>query len=110
MIAYLACPYSHSDPAVRLARFEAANRAASRLMLAGEMVFSPISQNHPIIAAGGLPCGWDFWEPYDRAILAICGKVYVLTVDGWDTSKGVGAELRIALELGIPCDFLESEP
>lgn len=106
-LVYLACPYSHPERAVRVARFEAANRAAGVLMRGGLLVFSPISHTHPIAEAGGLPLGWEFWEAFDRAYLGISHSVYVLRVDGWRESKGVTAELRIAAEMGLPVSFID---
>lgn len=105
-LIYLACPYSHPDPNVRLERFECANKTASQLMRDGHHIYSPISHTHPIAVAGGLPLGWDFWEPYDRAILAMCKEVRVLTLYGWEESKGVQAEIAIAKEMGIPVSYL----
>jgi len=107
-LVYLACPYSHPDEAVRLTRFNAANRMSSVLMQAGVFIFSPISHTHPI-ALHGLPLGWDFWEPYDRAILETCRAVLVLCCDGWEKSKGVTAEIGIASELGLPVGFIHPE-
>jgi len=101
-LVYLACPYSHYDRAVRVARFEAANRAAGKLMMRGKHVFSPISHTHPIVGACDLPLGFDFWEAFDRAFLIVCRKLYVLGLDGWDMSQGVQAEIQIARELGLP--------
>lgn len=99
---YLATPYSDSDPAVRQRRFEAVNKLAAKLMAGGFMVFSPISHTHPIAVVGDLPTGWDYWERYDRKILAICDEVIVFCQDGWQESVGVQAEIKIAEELGIP--------
>ena len=65
---YLACPYSHPDRTVRLARFDAANRAAGALMREGYHVFSPISHTHPIAEACELPLDFSFWEQYDREL------------------------------------------
>jgi hypothetical protein len=101
-LVYLASPYSHPDPAVRLARFEAANRVAAILMARGILVFSPLSHSHPIALAGCLPLSWDYWERYDRAILRACGSMLVLTIDGWRELVGVRAEVKIARELGFP--------
>lgn len=108
-LTYLACPYSHPDRAVRVSRFEAANRAAAALMAQGRHVFSPVSHTHPICEAGDLPLGWDFWEAYDRAILACCCEVVVLMIDGWCESKGVKAEVGIAGELMLPVTYLPEE-
>lgn len=108
-LVYLACPYSHPDETVRLARFEAVNKVAARLMSDGVMVFSPLSGSHPIALAGQLPLGFDFWESYDRAFLSCCHKLIVLKLDGWQESQGVQAEILIATEMGIKIEYLEAD-
>lgn len=105
-LVYLASPYSHPDATVREQRFQAAACAAASLMRDGTFVYSPIAHTHPI-ALHGLPLGWDFWEQYDRAILARCTSVVVLQLDDWNKSKGVAAEIAIANELGLPVLFMK---
>jgi hypothetical protein len=105
-LTYLACPYSHVSRHIRVARFEAANAAAATLMADGHHVYSPISHTHPIAEAGDLPLGWDFWETYDRIFLGMSRIVVVLMLDGWRESKGVTAELAIAVELGLAVDYM----
>lgn len=105
-LVYLACPYNHSDPAIRQARFEVVNRVAARLMCEGLHVILPISHTHPIALAGDLPRGWDYWEQYDRALLRCCGKLIVLMLNGWVHSIGVNAEIAIAQELKIPIEYI----
>lgn len=106
-LVYLAVPYSDPDPKVRQARFEASNRAAAMLMRAGDFVFSPISHTHPIALAGDLPLGWDYWEQYDRAVLACCYRFIILKLDGWNHSKGIKGEVRIAEEFGIEVETMD---
>lgn len=106
-LVYLATPYSHDDSEVMHRRFEVVNGVAARLMRDGIHIYSPISHTHPIAVAGELPRGWDFWEKYDRAVLAACCKVIVVRQDGWEQSKGVTAELAIAVELGLPVEFID---
>jgi hypothetical protein len=106
-LVYLACPYSHDDRAVRVARFEAASAAAGKLMQDGLKVFSPISHTHTIAEMCALPLGWDFWEAFDRAFIGHSHKLIVLRVEGWRESKGVSAEIGIAQELGIPVEYME---
>lgn len=103
----MAVPYSGPDPAVREARFQAVNRAAAKLMSTGELVFSPISHTHPIALAGGLPLGWDYWEKYDRSILACCRRFIILKVDGWNQSKGVKGEAIIAEQMGVKIETMD---
>ena len=105
---YLASPYTHPDTVVRQQRFEAVCRAAAELMRRGEIVFSPIAHSHPI-AAFGLPTHWEFWETVDREHLKRCNELVVLMLDGWKTSRGVQAEIRMAAELGKPVRYLEPE-
>lgn len=108
MIAYLASPYSHLDPAVREERYQAACRAAAALLRAGRLVFSPIAHSHPLVAYG-LPADWSFWQRYDRELLARCDEVLVLMLAGWRESVGVQEEIRIARELGKPVRYLAPE-
>ena len=83
-----------------------ANKAAAYLMSEGEIVFSPISHTHPIHLAGSLPGDWQFWEQFDKIYLGYSKKIIVLMLPGWDTSKGVQAEIKIAEEIGIPVEWL----
>jgi nucleoside 2-deoxyribosyltransferase len=104
-VIYLASPYSHADPAVREARYQAACRTTAALLRAGLVVFSPIVHSHPLVAFA-LPTGWDFWERIDRAYLARCDELVVLMLDGWKESTGVRAEIALARGLGKPVRFL----
>lgn len=101
-LVYLASPYSHPNDTVRHARFHIACKVAAKLMHQGVLVFSPIAHSHPIVVAGDLPTGWEFWEKYDRAVLSACRAVYVLILDGWEESIGIHAEIKIAKEMDIP--------
>jgi hypothetical protein len=104
---YLASPYSHKSKAVRRERFRAVCRHASKMMLAGKLVFSPIAHTHSIAEQGGLPLGWDYWKKYDCEMLKACSAVVVLMLPGYGDSKGVKAECYMAEELGIPVTFEE---
>ena len=106
-LVYLASTYSHSDPAVVQKRFEQVSKKASDLMKEGVMVFSPIAHCHPMAMYGSLPGNWEFWEKFDRAYLSCCHKVIVLKLEGWEQSKGVQAEIKIALEMGLPIEYNE---
>jgi hypothetical protein len=110
---YLASPYSHPDPAVRQDRFEKVCHAAAALIRRGHVVFSPIAHSHGM-ARLGLPTDWSFWETQDRWFLSVCAELWVLTLDGWQESRGVQAEITIAQSLGKPLRLLSgrrpSEP
>ena len=102
---YLASPYTHADAGVRKERFRAACRATAALMRQGHVVFAPIVHGHPLVAEG-LPIEWPWWERFDREHLSRCDEVVVLMLDGWKSSTGVQAEIRIAEELGKPVRYL----
>lgn len=104
---YLASPYSHQDHDVMEQRFDAVCRHAGRLMAEGHVIFRPIAHTHPIAVRGELPRGWDYWERFDREFILASRKVIVLMLDGWDRSKGVAAEIKIAEHAGIPIEYME---
>ena len=89
-------------------RFEAVNRAAGRLFAQGRVVFSPISQNHPIAEAHGLPKGWEFWQHFDQVYLSLSKELIVLRLPGWEESIGVTAERALAYSMGIPISFIDN--
>ena len=106
-LIYLAVPYSSPVPGVKEWRFQEVNKVAAKLMGDGHHIFSPISHTHPIALAGNLPTDWEFWQQYDRAVLKVCSKMLVLTLPGWEESRGVAGEIAIAKEMGIPIEYIE---
>ncbi len=108
-VVYLASPYSHPDVQVRDARFHAVCRVAAMLSAAGVLVYAPIAHGHAIALAGQLPTDFAYWEALDRAMLAACGRVVVVTLPGWENSVGVQAEIRIATAMGLPIRYLHVE-
>lgn len=107
-IIYLASPYSHSDPAVRQARYEKACQIVAFLIQKGYLVFSPIVHSHPCTHYG-LPTDHTFWDRYDRAFLERCDELWILAIDGWQISKGIHAEIQMAKEFSKPIAFLNIE-
>ena len=71
--------------------------------------FSPITHSHPIAQVGHLPVEWDYWEAYDKRLLAICDQLYVLTLDDWQESVGVAAEMKLARNMGKPIRYYDPE-
>lgn len=102
---YLANPYSHPDEVVREQRFLIACDVAGWLLQQGVFVYSPIAHTHPIACRCELPKGWDFWRSYDLSILTRCDAMIVVMSDGWDTSKGVAEEIRVA-DASMPIHYM----
>lgn len=106
-LTYVACPYSHSDPEVRLRRFNIATAAASHLMSQGRIVYSPLTHCHPIAVAHGLPTDWAYWKQNCTTFLSATQEVVVVKAEGWEQSVGLKAELEIAKEIGIPVTYID---
>ena len=104
---YLAAPYTHESKQIEHQRFKSINEYAARLMRDGLHVFSPISHTHPIAQAGDLPGGWEYWQGYDKEMLSFCTSMVVLMLAGWEESKGIAAEVRIANGLGLPIYYAD---
>ena len=99
---YLACPFSHSDPKVRAYRAKMADKMASKLMMQGYLVFSPLSHSVPISKYTDVdPCDHDFWLRQDLWILDVCDEFHILCIDGWHDSHGLKVELERAKEKGL---------
>lgn len=111
MITYLACPYSHHSSDVRLMRFDMACRAAAKLMREGKTVFSPISHSHPVAAylPEELLLSWPFWKAQDFPLLDLADELVVLTLPGWEESRGVKAEIERAKYWNIPILYMEPD-
>jgi len=99
---YLASPYSSPDKFLRADRYRAAVRATEALMDAGEVVFCPVAYGHSFEQKLHRSFPYEYWVRWSRAMLASASRLYVLTLSGWATSRGVEIEVRLAQDLGIP--------
>ena len=61
---------------------------------------SPVALAHQIVLKHELPGDWAFWKNLCITYLSPAEKVYLLKIDGWDTSTGVAAELEFCALLG----------
>lgn len=106
-LTYLACPYSHESELVKAYRVAQVNRAAARLLRGTGTVFSPISHSHGIAESDPtLGSTWEFWEEKDLPFLDYATRVVVLTLDGWRESRGVQAEIKYAMDHGLPVYYM----
>lgn len=108
-VIYLAGPYSHDNKTIQKARFTALTRKAAELTNTGVNVFSPITHGHPMAEAHELPRDYAFWKQHCEAFVSRCDEMLVLMLEGWEESKGVEAEVKLAEELGIPVRFVALE-
>jgi Domain of unknown function (DUF1937) len=104
---YLASPYSHPDPKVREARYNAALLCAANCIKNGQPVFSPISYGHPLNQIEpDLGTSAAAWREFNTEMLRHASQVIVLALEGWDQSVGVKAEIELARTLNIPIFFI----
>lgn len=109
-IIYLACPYTHVDPLVRLRRFELATAAAATLIRKGLIVFSPITMTHPIdvvLAGVDSTLGSDYWVKFDEAFMEFCSEMKILAIEGWDKSSGIKREKDFFEQAGKQVSFMQ---
>lgn len=104
---YLASPYSDPDPAVQEQRFDATCAAAGYLIGHGRLLFSPIAHSHPIAQRGGLQTDYAYWSIWNRQMIKACDELWVLMLDGWETSAGVLSEVSEARALNKLVAFVQ---
>lgn len=107
-LAYLASPYSHPDPAMRISNFEEVSRTADRLLKNGHLVLSPITHSHPIAMAGDHSnVSHTAWCRINEEFIRRCDEVWVVKMDGWMLSAGIQAEVAFAESIGKPVRCIE---
>ena len=109
-IEYLAIPYSSKDSKIMDYRADVSDFICSELMKEGRIIYAPISSAHFIAKKHGLPRTWDYWERFDREFVRVCSRVLVVMLEGWETSTGVTAECELAIEFGIPIEYVDPNP
>jgi hypothetical protein len=107
-LIYLAAPYSDPDDKVIEDRMAKICKVDSLLMQRGNLVFSPLLK-HFVRPYGNLPGDWEYWQDFCKATLPKCQIVYVLSIDGWQKSTGVQAEIKLAELLKIPTFLIDEQ-
>jgi hypothetical protein len=105
---YLASPYSHPNADTRERRLDAAMDATAFLLKQKLWTYSPIVHCHQLAVLHNLPTSYDFWKPYNIAMLNSAHTLLVLTIEGWDTSAGVADEIDYAHRLKLPTKFIHA--
>ena len=95
---YLASPYSDPDSKVMDQRYNLICEACAALARRGFNVYSPIVHWHVIAKRFNLSKKYSFWKKHDEEMIKICNDFWVLTIHGWNTSKGVANESAYAVK------------
>src|SRR5690606_9007875 len=106
---YLASPYSHPDPQVMHNRFKAVEAVTAELLRRGKFIYSPIVHCHPLSQDYTLPTDLQFWKEYNVNFISRTQTFYVLTLPGWQESKGVKGELEAAELWKDPRDYIDED-
>lgn len=107
-LIYMGAPLSHPNRRVMDARVFALNAIVTRLLLQGDLIFSPITHGYPL-AAHGLGTSWECFERLDLALLDRCDRLHILPFPGWHISNGLGKERGRANETRKPIRILWGE-
>ena len=107
---YLSNPYNGSPSEMR-ERAQAAAQACATLLRRGVHAWSPIVHNHAMMAFSdfSLEERRELLLPYDFTLLRAAKGMIVLKLPGWDQSFGVGKEIELCAELGLPVYYLEPD-
>lgn len=90
---YLATPYSKYPGGIEDA-FRAACRFTGKLIERGIPVYSPIAHTHPVAIHSKMdPFDHSIWLPADEPMMRAAHGLIVMTMEGWDTSKGIAHEI-----------------
>ena len=100
---YLATPITHSNSKISQARFATAMLASRRLIKLHHPIICPATFVAPLVGARAA----DYWYEYTARLLYLCNELWVLPQPGWDTSKGVRSEIRIARKMKLPVRVLK---
>jgi hypothetical protein len=106
---YLASPYSHPDPLEMEYRYEQACKVTAHFLRLSFVVYSPIVHCHQLAKEFSLPTDFLFWQKFCLAMLNKADGLWVLQLDGWQTSKGVNAEIIHAVNSDIPVVYVDMD-
>jgi len=102
---YLASPYTDKSFANQFFRYNLVCKRAAELIKAGEIIFSPIAQYHPI-AQHGLEKDFKSWKQINYLFLANSKRLLVYCLPGWEDSVGLLEEINWASNLNKEIKYL----
>jgi hypothetical protein len=106
---YLATTYTIHKTGKEQANLDASKMSAF-LQDNDIFVFSPVAHFHDMHGFSKNGDDYEFWMKYCFKFVSLSKGVIVCTMPGWEQSKGIAREVKLALELGLPAiytDFME---
>ena len=108
---YLAQPYTYVGTAPKSTekirelmdlRYNAGMIATYQLLQHRIWVHAPIVHCHEMAMKFNLPKDFQFWREYNFAMIRHANELIILTIPGWEESRGVREEAEFARTCGIP--------
>jgi len=107
-LIYIASPYSHDDPNVRVKRFMEVFKFTQKLLENGVNAFSPIVYSHQFACMSDkLKGDWQTWKELDELMLSKCDGMVVLCIVGYRNSTGINTEVEFAYKTGVPVTYYD---
>lgn len=104
---YIASPFSHPEKSVEEARYHNVLDYTAHLIQQKIVAFSPIVHCYGMHLKHKLPGDARYWKRFNEEMLVHAHLLHVLKLDGWETSKGVQAEIQFAKYKKIPIIHIE---
>ena len=114
-LVYIASPYTHKDKTIMNLRAAIISQIVAMLQSRYPYeysLFSPIIHGHQLTLTNNgksLPTDFSFWEAHCFKWLSRCDEMWIMTVPGWDKSRGVDAEIKFCQRHNILCRYVTKE-
>ncbi|MBI2790930.1 MAG: DUF1937 family protein [Gammaproteobacteria bacterium] len=106
-LIYLACPYSHPDSRMVQLRYAVSAQVACQLVKEGLMIFAASMHNALLATMAGISDQFADWKEYNHLMIERSDKLMVITMEGWEQSKGVQDQIQYAKSLNKPIEMIE---
>lgn len=107
MLAYVCAPYSNISDKNQLMRYIARISADYMLANPGHFLVSGLINHYACQENPNLGTDYHFWQDFCVTLMRRCDKVIVIRFLGWDESVGVRSEISLAMQLGLPIEFID---
>jgi hypothetical protein len=112
-------PYSSPDKELKKARTKCIAEVCVKLMAQGaswydlnpQIAVSPLLSGLAILEKSEmvLPDSYEFWNEFCRSFVRAADSLFIINLDGWETSGGVTDEIKVAKECNISIYLIDSE-
>lgn len=104
-------PYSSTNKEIKELRIKSISDACLNLMHRGDISVSPLILGLALIEKSGkdLPDSYEFWSKFCKEFVSKSDIMYILNLEGWESSNGVKDEIQEAHRLNIPVYLVDSK-